>query len=88
MWNRADNLNPADAPAPFAGARISNGKANKHGRAGSPEHLPTGITPYSSNTSGWDLQYSDDTGLTRTYEGFYDGSIYVYIITLNQEAAQ
>ena len=47
--------------------------ANKHGDYPS-EHMEVGITPFSSDESGWDLG---------NYDNFYDGTIYSYIITIN-----
>ena len=47
--------------------------ANKHG-TNAAEHLEEGVTPYTSNSSGWSLE---------DIECFYDGPIYAYIITLN-----
>ena len=47
--------------------------ANKHGTIGAPELLPEGTTPFSSNTSGWNLGSDID---------FYDSPIYSYIITI------
>lgn len=46
--------------------------ANKHGAAPS-ELLPSDVTPYTQGTSGWALGSITD---------FYDGAIYVYIITI------
>ncbi len=46
--------------------------ANKHGK-GSSEHLPSGVTPFSTDTSGWDVG---------SFKGFYNSPIYVYIITV------
>ena len=53
--------------------------ANKHGGMPS-ELLNYGITPESSNTSGWQLEYSDIDGNSYTYHNFYNSQIYYYII--------
>ena len=58
--------------------------ADKHGFTmySAPEHLPSGITPESISTSGWNLDYKDENGNNIfTYNNFYDGDIFVYIIT-------
>ena len=47
--------------------------ANKHGKNEEAELLPEGVTPFSTNTSGWSDGY---------YQNFYDGEIYSYIITI------
>ena len=56
--------------------------ANKHG-AYPPELLPDGVTPFTTGSSGWTYTYSDDYGKVYTYEDFYDGEIYSYIITID-----
>lgn len=41
------------------------------------------ITPFSTNTSGWDLSVIDnENNVIYTYDNFYDGTIYSYIITV------
>ncbi len=61
--------------------------ANKHGHlpiVSAPEQLPSGVTPLTGSTSGWNLSYyKSDYSLAYTYENFYDGDIYVYIITVS-----
>lgn len=60
--------------------------ANKHGSTqfSAPEHLPNGISPESAATTGWNLDFLDNEGnIAYTYNNFYDGDIYVYIITVN-----
>ncbi len=60
--------------------------ANKHGHTdfSAPEHLPNGITPESVATTGWELCILDNEGNTMyTHNNFYDGDIYVYIITVS-----
>ena len=59
--------------------------ANKHGytSTSSPELLGRDITPFSTNTSGWDLSFMDnENNILYTYDNFYDGTIYSYIITV------
>ena len=54
--------------------------ANKHGATPS-ELLPEGITPLSTSTSGWNLDYLYNGTTTQTYTYFYDGPVYIYIIS-------
>ncbi len=56
--------------------------ANKHGKNEEAELLPEGVTPFSTNTSGWNLTASDSFGNIYVHENFYDGIIYSYIITI------
>ncbi len=55
--------------------------SNKHGTL-QEVHLEDGITPFSPFTSGWNLDYIVFNTLF-TYNNFYDGEIYSYIITLS-----
>ena len=53
--------------------------ANKHGKYDC-EWLPAGTTPFSTDSSGWALNFEHNDEMY-TYDNFYDGIIYCYIIT-------
>ncbi|MBQ7603986.1 MAG: RICIN domain-containing protein [Clostridia bacterium] len=59
--------------------------ADKHGSTqySEPEHLSSGITPESTSTTGWNLDFYDTNSgeIAYTYNNFYDGDFFVYIIT-------
>ncbi|MBQ4116635.1 MAG: hypothetical protein IJD37_04600 [Clostridia bacterium] len=60
--------------------------ANKHGNGltsySASQLLPSGITPFSNNTSGWNYYITNGTSLEYEYVNFYDSQIYSYIITV------